>query len=77
MGIIGSIVKTKQKKTNKNCWKLEKKESCENFRKRLRQALSGLEEMPNDWVTTATGIRETGRDMFGVSSGQRTDYKET
>ena len=28
-------------------------------------------------VTTATAIRETGREVFVVSSGQRKDDKET
>ena len=39
----------------------------------LRQCLS----KENDWVTTATVTRETGREVFGVSSGQRTDNKES
>ena len=38
-------------------------------RKRLRQALGGRGELPNDRVTTATVIRETGREVFSVSSG--------
>ena len=33
--------------------------------------------MTDDCVTTATVIRETGREVFGASSGQRTDDKET
>ena len=41
----------------------------------MRQALGGRGELPDDSVTKAIVIRETGRDMFGVSSGQRTDYK--
>ena len=47
---------------------------CEDFRKRLKQAVDGCEELPDGWVTTARGIRETGR-RFGVSSGQRTGDK--
>ena len=39
-------------------------------------------ELPYDWVTTviclqSTVIREIGKEVFGVSSGQRTDDKET
>ena len=30
----------------------------------MRQALGGYEEVPDDWVTTATVIRETGREVF-------------
>ena len=37
----------------------------------------GHEKLPDDWVTTATDIRETGREAFGVSSGERTDDKVT
>ena len=32
--------------------------------------------MPDDWVTTATVIMETGRELFGVSPGQRKNDKE-
>uniref|UniRef100_A0A3Q3WZ90 Sodium-dependent phosphate transport protein 2A n=1 Tax=Mola mola TaxID=94237 RepID=A0A3Q3WZ90_MOLML len=56
---------------------LLKEDCCEDFRKRLRQVLVGCEKLPEDWVTTATVIRETGREVLGVSSGQRTDDKET
>ena len=44
---------------------------------RLRRALSGHEELPGDCVTTATVVRETGREVFSASSGQRKDDKET
>lgn len=42
----------------------------------LREVLSGLKELPDDWLTTGTVIRETGRVVFGMSSGQRNDGKE-
>ena len=42
----------------------------------MKQGLGGCEELPDDWVTTATSIRETGREVFCVSSGQKTDDKE-
>ena len=55
-----------------------KKEDCwEDFRERLSQALGACEELPDDWVAMATVIRQTGREVFGVSSEQRTDDKET
>ena len=57
--------------------KLKEEECCEDSRERLRQALCGHEELPGDWVTTATVIRETGREVSGVSSGQRTENTET
>ena len=36
-----------------------------------------VEELPDNWETTATVIRETGRMVFGMSSGQRKEDKET
>ena len=45
--------------------------------KRLQVAVEtgsrGREELPDGWVTIATVIRETGREVFDVTSGQRTD----
>ncbi|KAK3568417.1 hypothetical protein QTP86_005880 [Hemibagrus guttatus] len=58
-------------------WKLKKKECCEEFRQKLRQALGGQVVLPDDWETTAEVIRETGRKVLGVSSGRRKDDKET
>ena len=58
-------------------WKLKKEECSEGIRERLRQALGCSEELPDDWVTTATGIWETVREVSCLSSGQRTDDKET
>ncbi|KAK3574013.1 hypothetical protein QTP86_034352 [Hemibagrus guttatus] len=57
-------------------WKL-KKECCEEFRQKLRQALGGQVVLPDDWETTAEVIRETGRKVLGVSSGRRKEDKET
>ena len=51
-------------------WKL--KRTAADFRERVRQALRGHEELPGDWVTTATVI-----EVFGVSSGQSKDDEET
>ncbi|KAK2810385.1 hypothetical protein Q5P01_000408 [Channa striata] len=36
-----------------------------------------VEELPDDWETTAEVIRETGRKVLGVSSGKRKDDKDT
>ncbi|KAK3556064.1 hypothetical protein QTP70_004385 [Hemibagrus guttatus] len=58
-------------------WKLKKEECCEEFRKKLRQALGGQVVLPDDWETTAEVIRETGRKVLGVSSGRRKEDKET
>ncbi|KAK3570045.1 hypothetical protein QTP86_009590 [Hemibagrus guttatus] len=58
-------------------WKLKKEECCEEFRQKLRQALGGQVVLPDDWETTAEVIRETGRKVLGVSSGRRTEDKET
>ncbi|KAK3507410.1 hypothetical protein QTP70_019647 [Hemibagrus guttatus] len=45
--------------------------------KKLRQALGGQVVLPDDWETTAEVIRETGRNVLGVSSGRRKEDKET
>ncbi|KAK3521730.1 hypothetical protein QTP70_015848, partial [Hemibagrus guttatus] len=58
-------------------WKLKKEECCEEFRRKLRQALGGQVVLPDDWETTAEVIRETGRKVLGVSSGRRKEDKET
>lgn len=39
--------------------------------------MGGYKELPDDWVLTATEIRETSKEMSGVSLGQRTNGKET
>ena len=46
-------------------WKLKKKDCCGNFRESLKQAMGGHEELPDDLVTTAREIRETGREESG------------
>ncbi|KAK3544091.1 hypothetical protein QTP86_001479 [Hemibagrus guttatus] len=58
-------------------WKLKKEECCEEFRQKLRQALGGQVVLPDDWESTAEVIRETGRNVLGVSSGRRKEDKET
>ena len=55
-------------------WKQKEEACCEVFRE---QARGGCEELPDDWITTATVIRETDREVFGASSGQRTGDMET
>lgn len=40
-------------------WKLKKEDCCDDLRERLEQVLGDHEELPNDWVTTETVIRET------------------
>ncbi len=57
-------------------WKLKEEHCCVNFREGVRQALSGGEELPNDWVTTAEVVRETARKVLGMTSGQRKEDKE-
>ena len=57
-------------------WKLKKEECLVAFREELSQALAGQEVLPDDWMTTANVIRETGRRVLGVSSGRKGD-KET
>ena len=51
-------------KENSTCEEKEKsKGCCEDCRGRLRRALGGCEELPDEWVTTATVIMETGREV--------------
>ena len=40
----------------------------------MKPALDGCED---DWITTATLIRETCREVFGESSGQKMDDEVT
>ena len=63
-------------------WKLSKEECCEDFRREVRADLGHEEEFligdSADWETTATTvIRETGRKVLSISSGQRKEDKET
>ena len=57
-----------------NWWKMKKEDCCEGFRKMLTQALGGPDELLDDWISTATVIRE-GREVFIGSSGQKMDDK--
>lgn len=51
------------------------------FRKELRQALDGSEELTSSWATTANVVRKTARKVIGVTgkmtSGQKKEDKET
>ncbi|KAK3548137.1 hypothetical protein QTP70_004872 [Hemibagrus guttatus] len=74
------VCKTKRSKIEiekKTKWWKLKKECCEEFRQKLRQALGDQVVLPDDWETTAEVIRETGRKVLGVSSGRRKEDKET
>ena len=50
----------------------EKKKSAVRNSKRASDQLGGYKELPDDWMTIATVIREIDREVFGVSSGQST-----
>lgn len=52
-------------------------ECCTKFRKELRKVLGSNEELQNDWEGTAIVLRETAKNLFDVSSGQRKEDKET
>ncbi|KAI5619805.1 hypothetical protein C0J50_20571 [Silurus asotus] len=57
-------------------WKL--KEECSvRFREEVRQGLSGVKEVLDDWATTAGVMREAARKVLGVTSGNRKEDKET
>ena len=73
--VVRKMKRTKPEQRTK-WWKLKKEECCVVFREELRQALGGQEVLPDDWTTTASVIRETGRRVLGVSSGKRKVDKE-
>lgn len=58
-------------------WKLKKDDCCRQFREELLQALGGSEELPEDWENATKVMRETGKKVFGASSGQRKKDKES
>ena len=43
----------------------------------IRRALGGMEELPDDWTTTAKVVRDTSRKVLVVSSTQRKEDKDT
>ncbi|KAL7841885.1 hypothetical protein SRHO_G00255760 [Serrasalmus rhombeus] len=44
---------------------------------RVTYKSGGSEELPEDWETTAKVVREIGKNVLGVSSGQRKEDKES
>ena len=52
-------------------WKLKGSEWGEIFRDEIRQALEGVEELPDDWKTTAVLVRETAVKVLGITSHQK------
>ena len=63
------------KAEQRNKWRKLKTEDCiDNSRERFRQALGSCEKLPDDWVTIATVIRETGRTLFGVTSTTKSPW---
>lgn len=50
---------------------VKKKEDCsEDFNKTLRKSLGCPKELEDDWVDTATMIKETGKRVVGVCPTQ-------
>ncbi|KAI5100918.1 hypothetical protein C0J45_9904 [Silurus meridionalis] len=58
-------------------WKLKEEECSVRFREEVRQRLSGVKEVLDDWATTAGVMREAARKVLGVTSGNRKEDKET
>ncbi|KAI5622223.1 hypothetical protein C0J50_18218 [Silurus asotus] len=58
-------------------WKLKEEECSVRFREEVRQGLGGGEKVLGDWETTAGVVREAARKVFGVTSGNRKEDKET
>ncbi|KAI5092204.1 hypothetical protein C0J45_17835 [Silurus meridionalis] len=58
-------------------WKLKEEECSVRFREEVRERLSGVKEVLDDWATTAGVMREAARKVLGVTSGNRKKDKET
>ncbi|KAI5623886.1 hypothetical protein C0J50_16567 [Silurus asotus] len=58
-------------------WKLKEEECSVRFREEVRERLSGVKEVLDDWATTAGVMREAARKVLGVTSGNRKEDKET
>ena len=59
-------------------WKLRGVEGEENFRELVREKIGeDANQLPEDWVKTAELLRKTAREVLGVTTGQRTEDKET
>lgn len=56
---------------------VEVEECRTEFRTKLRWALGVREELPADWERTAVVLKETAEKVFGVTSGQREEDRET
>lgn len=56
---------------------MNEEDCCVKFREEVRQTIGGGEEVLNDWATTAEVVRETARNVLGMTSGQRKGDKET
>jgi len=56
-------------------WKLKEEDVKEDFKRRVGQTLS--QDLPEDWKTTTTAIKEIAKSVLGVSSGRRKVDKET
>ena len=62
----GKNMKKRKAEQRTKWWKLKKEECCVSFIQELRQALNGPEVLPDDWMTTANVIRQTGKRGLGV-----------
>ena len=53
-------------------------EGEENFRELVREKIGeDANQLPEDWVKTAELLRETAREVLGVTNGQRNEDKKT
>ncbi|KAI5627956.1 hypothetical protein C0J50_3222 [Silurus asotus] len=58
-------------------WKLKEEECSVRFREEVRERLSGVKEVLDDWATTAGVMRKASRKVLGVTSGNKKEDKET
>ncbi|KAI5621580.1 hypothetical protein C0J50_18849 [Silurus asotus] len=77
--VLESKMKRRRVRTERRIrwWKLKEEECSVRFREEVRQGLSGVKEVLDDWAITAGVMREAARKVLGVTSGNRKEDKET
>ncbi|KAI5625329.1 hypothetical protein C0J50_15188 [Silurus asotus] len=77
--VLEAKMKSRRVRTERRIrwWKLKEEECSVRFRKEVRQRLSGVKEVLDDWANTAGVMREAARKVLGVTSGNRKQDKET
>ena len=58
-------------------WKLKEEDCCVKFKEEVKQALNCVDTQSNDWNTMANAVRESARNVLGMTSGKRKENRET